>query len=206
MKQHVEELAHAQYLAAHRQYYQYVSSQYLAQAAARQIEHEQRVARMLTTWRKYSTPEQWPLDVIWAGVLPAIFDAVLTHNTVSLSHLVCAVRKMPSVQRLPCMQSSIDMINLKAYVRCYPFLRTTTTFTAYGKCVDHVHLFVPPPPPPPPPLLWSSTPPHAAPKVAASVSSPPPAPQSPSVTTGQSQDDEATARIVDMVDELLEDS
>ena len=132
------------------------------------------VMQRFCRWGEHRTIGDWPAELRAYGPLPAIHDALRASRTRSLTlpQLVTAIKERTG----GCAGGkALDMLNLKAYVRCFPALfHLRSGRTAAGRPLDVVELRIEfndgmmanqqrqrygvsglsavPPPPPPPPL------------------------------------------------------
>ena len=132
------------------------------------------VMERLCVWGEYRTVSDWPQELVAHGSMPAIAEALQASPTHSLTipQLVTAVKERTGNAH---GGKALDMLNLKAYVRCFPALfHLRSGRTAAGRPLDVVELRIEfndgmmanqqrqrygvsglsavPPPPPPPPL------------------------------------------------------
>ena len=100
----------------------------------------QLVMERLCVWGEYRTVTDWPLELVGQGAMPAIEDALRASPTHSLTipQIVTAVKERTGNAH---GGKALDMLNLKAYVRCFPALfHLRSGRTAAGRPLDVVEL------------------------------------------------------------------
>ena len=100
----------------------------------------QLVMERLCVWGEYRTVGDWPQELVAHGAMPAVAEALQASPTHSLTipQLVTSVKERTGNAH---GGKALDMLNLKAYVRCYPALfHLRSGRTAAGRPLDVVEL------------------------------------------------------------------
>ena len=98
------------------------------------------VMERLCVWGEYRTVADWPQELVAQGSMPSVHEALQTSPTHSLTipQLVTAVKERTGNAH---GGKALDMLNLKAYVRCFPALfHLRSGRTAAGRPLDVVEL------------------------------------------------------------------
>ena len=98
------------------------------------------VMERLCVWGEYRTVADWPQELVAHGAMPSVAEALQASPTHSLTipQLVTAVKERTGNAH---GGKALDMLNLKAYVRCYPALfHLRSGRTAAGRPLDVVEL------------------------------------------------------------------
>ena len=98
----------------------------------------------LCSWGQHRTTADWPPELLAFGPLPALHDALITSHTYSLTlpQLVTALKERAGSYN---QGKAIDMLNLKAYVRCFPLYHLRSGRTPLGRPLDVVEMRMPMP-------------------------------------------------------------
>ena len=106
----------------------------------------------LCAWGEHRAASEWPAGLVGPGPMPALVDALLATRARSLTlpQLITAIKERTGGGPAG---RALDMLNLKAYVRCFPSLfYLHSGRTAAGRPLDAVELRpcagLPPLPPP----------------------------------------------------------
>ena len=100
----------------------------------------QLVMERLCVWGEYRTVGEWPQELVAHGAMPAVQEALQVSPTRSLTipQLVTAIKERTGNAH---GGKALDMLNLKAYVRCYPALfHLRSGRTSAGRPLDVVEL------------------------------------------------------------------
>ena len=98
------------------------------------------VMERLCVWGEYRTVADWPQELVAHGSMPALVDAMHASPTHSLTipQLVTAVKERTGNAH---GNKALDMLNLKAYVRCFPALfHLRSGRTVAGRPLDVVEM------------------------------------------------------------------
>ena len=79
------------------------------------------VMERLCVWGEYRTIADWPQELVAHGAMPAVQEALQASpmHSLTIPQLVTAVKERTGNAH---GGKALDMLNLKAYVRCYPAL------------------------------------------------------------------------------------
>ena len=94
----------------------------------------------LCAWGEHRAASEWPAGLVGPGPMPALVDALLATRArlLTLSQLITAIKERTGGGPAG---RALDMLNLKAYVRCFPSLfYLHSGRTAAGRPLDAVEL------------------------------------------------------------------
>jgi len=94
----------------------------------------------LCAWGEHRTASEWPPELVAPGPIPSVVDALLSTRTRSLTlpQLITAIKERTGGGACG---KALDMLNLKAYIRCFPTLFVVHSGrTAAGRPLDSVEL------------------------------------------------------------------
>lgn len=94
----------------------------------------------LCSWGEHRSAPDWPAELVNPGPIPSILDALLSSRTrtLTLPQLITAIKERTGGGSCG---KALDMLNLKAYVRCFPTLFVLHSGrTPAGRPLDAVEL------------------------------------------------------------------
>jgi len=94
----------------------------------------------LCAWGEHRAAPEWPSELVAPGPVPALVDALLSTRTrtLTLPQLITAIKERTGGGACG---KALDMLNLKAYVRCFPSLFSLQSGrTSSGRPLDSVEL------------------------------------------------------------------
>ena len=99
------------------------------------------VMERLCMWGEYRAVGDWPQELVAHGAMPCVAEALQASptNSLTIPQLVSSIKERTGYAHGG--SKALDMINLKAYVRCYPALfHLRSGRTAAGRPLDVVEL------------------------------------------------------------------
>lgn len=92
------------------------------------------------SWGEHRSAQDWPAELVNPGPIPSLVDALLSSRTrtLTLPQLITAIKERTGGGSCG---KALDMLNLKAYVRCFPTLFVLHSGrTSAGRPLDAVEL------------------------------------------------------------------